>query len=141
MANNITDSQKIINACEAKWNTWKSDCSGFLKAVAQELGVAMSAGQANGIVDWLDNSSTWLRLGTDKASANLHANQGFFVVGGSKSSGHGHVAIIVSGGSSARPNGYWGRLGTIGKKNESITWSWGQAALPDVKFYAIRLPG
>ena len=129
--------QSIVDTCETHWSHWKSDCSGFVKAVSKELNIYMSAGQANAIVDWLTYSSSWINLGTDRGKAHSYAADGYFVIGGSKSTGHGHVAVIVATGDLNRPNGYWGQFGGVGKKNTSITYSWGPSHT--VNFFAFKV--
>jgi O-glycosyl hydrolase len=133
------DGQKIINACEGNWDKWKSDCSGFLKAVASELNIPIDQGNANSIADWLDNSQAWENIGTENRSgAHENAVNGYLVIGVTKNpKGNGHVAIIVGTGTAKRPNGYWGMYHSVGKKNHSITQSWG--ANWDVHFYARKL--
>ena len=134
--------EQIRGFCELNWETWKRDCSGFVKAVAQNLGIILP-GQANDIVDFLESSSAWENLGTDKSKAMSHATDGYFVVGGLKAAGHGHLVVVVdSHSSTGYPLAYWGRLSSnpqvFGKKNTTINWSWSQADLPNVRFYAIK---
>jgi hypothetical protein len=45
-----TPQQRIINACEAEYQAHITDCSGFVKAVAKNLGIILY-GLANDIVD------------------------------------------------------------------------------------------
>jgi hypothetical protein len=47
--------QKIIDTCEARFDAHSNDCSGFLKAVAGSLGVAIT-GMANDIVDEIQSA-------------------------------------------------------------------------------------
>jgi hypothetical protein len=51
-----SEADPVIAACEAEWNKFKSDCSGFAKAVARRLGISLS-GQANSMIDALENKS------------------------------------------------------------------------------------
>lgn len=139
MSSGNTQADRIIEVCEDKWDAWKNDCSGFVKAVANELNVVLT-GNANGLVDFMESSGAWLSLGTDKKKAALLASQGYFVIAGLKASGHGHVAVIVSAPlGNANPTGYWGRYGSVGRKNKTINWSWSSADLPNVKYFAKQL--
>jgi hypothetical protein len=92
---------KILRACEKHWDAHKDDCSGFVKAVAAELGIALT-GQANDIYEQIQRSpwsviARGKRGGEHAATAGIAAGYGGkFVVGASRnSSGHGHVAVIV----------------------------------------------
>jgi hypothetical protein len=49
------------------WERRKSDCSGFLKAVAADLGITL-IGQANSLIDSMA-SVPWLPLESDAANA------------------------------------------------------------------------
>ena len=121
--------QKIIDSCEANFEAHKSDCSGFVKAVATEFTVTL-VGQADNIVDQIKGAD-WTVL-TDGIEAKQKADDGWFVVAGMKSGDHippqsnGHVAMIVSGGlnQGKYPTGYWGQLGGVGAKNKTLNWAW-----------------
>ncbi len=130
------NAQTIISACEAEWDAWKSDCSGFAKAVAGKIGIALS-GQANDIVANLKVSPDWENLGTTPAAATAKATQGFFVIGGLKQSPNGHVVVVVKSASELHPVAYWGRLGGTGRKKTTINWSWNRNDLSQVEFFAI----
>ena len=125
----------IRSLCEKEWDKWKADCSGFLKAVAGDLGIQLT-GQANEIVDAMGRAP-WTPLGSDADMAVSYANRGYLVVAGLKAKGHGHVAIIMPGTSKPHPIGYWGRFGGSGKKNTPINWSWNGADLAHVQYFAI----
>ena len=94
------NAQSIIDECEAKFEAHKSDCSGFVKAVASEFSITLT-GQADDIVDQIIGTG-WTRL-TDGVDAKNKADAGWFVVGGLKSidnvppQANGHVVIVVSG--------------------------------------------
>jgi hypothetical protein len=134
--------QKIIDACEANWDAHKSDCSGFLKAVATAFDITLT-GQADNIVDEIQGDD-WTGL-TDGIEAKEKADAGWFVVAGMKSTDHippqsnGHVAMIVSGdlAQGKYPTGYWGQLGAVGAKNKTLNWAW-NAASRDGVIYAGR---
>jgi cell wall-associated NlpC family hydrolase len=111
----------IFLLAEQNWDAHKSDCSGYVRAVAADLGIPLH-GFANQLVDYWSRSPSWVTLGNDAARASELAAQGYFVVAGKKEKeGHGHVVIIVPGRSSqGDAMGYWGTLGRIGHKNTGI---------------------
>jgi hypothetical protein len=133
-----SEADPVIAACEAEWDKWKSDCSGFAKAVGRRLGIILS-GQANSMIDSLEKSSRWIKLGADKRAAITRAKMGYLVIGGLKARGHGHVVIVVKTANAGYPIAYWGRFGAIGKKHTTINWSWNKTDLPKVHFYAAML--
>jgi hypothetical protein len=103
----------------------RSDCSGYLKKVAQDLCVLLSTGTANDIVTALSINPAWTKLGNDAAKAATLAGQGYFVIAGKVDHPNGHVAIVVPGwSSSGYPMGYWGMLGGTGSANSSLTNAW-----------------
>jgi hypothetical protein len=126
----------IKSLCEQEWDKWKADCSGFLKAVAGDLGISLT-GQANDIID-LMGRAPWTQIGLSAESAVGYANRGFLVVAGLKAKGHGHVAIIMPGSAKPNPIGYWGRFGGTGRKNTPINWSWNKADLAQVQYFSIQ---
>jgi hypothetical protein len=117
-------------ACEKLWSEHKSDCSGFVKAVGKALGVAIE-GQANDIADALEADKHWTVLTDGKAAAEA-AGRGEFVVAGLRGdkqkikSENGHVVVVVAGDPNRGryPFAYWGQLGGVGKKKETINWAW-----------------
>jgi hypothetical protein len=114
---------KVEVACENNWEDKKNNCSGFVKAVAAELGVSLD-GDANTIVEAIQKLP-WTTLKEGK-EAKAKAESGFLVVAGLKAPGNGHVAIITPGqlAHEKYPVGYWGKLNGIGKKATAINWSW-----------------
>lgn len=134
-----TPQQKIIDTCEAHFDAYTSDCSGFLKAVASNLGIAM-AGMANDIVDEIQRAP-WTPL-PDGLAAGAKADLGFFVVGGLKDTPHGHVVVVVQGplAHGKYPTGYWGRFGATGMKNTTINWAWNKADRDRVTYAYLALP-
>jgi hypothetical protein len=78
----IITADDIIAFCKKEWEANKSDCSGFVKAVANDLGITLD-GQANDIMDDLDG--TWLEL-KDGPAAAISASLGKFVIGGGSTS-------------------------------------------------------
>jgi hypothetical protein len=144
----------VLEACEKHWPSQQRNCSGFVRAVANELFVLLpgSSGQADWmtwfIKEWAAGSNTMsgIRPGP---SAGLRAAEfaarGFLVVAGATSdeinsvrkippearTAHGHVVVVAPGLSdSGWPKGYWGTLGGTGYKNSSLSKCF-RAALRD----------
>lgn len=94
----VTDKEKILAACEKHYKIHSQSCSGFVLAVAGELGHRL-AGNADGIIDQLESS--WTKI--DRAKAIEAAQAGVLIIVGLKSHehnpprGHGHVAVVVGG--------------------------------------------
>jgi hypothetical protein len=127
----------VKDVCEKHWDQWKGDCSGFLKAVASDLGITLT-GQANAIIDAMGRDP-WEQLGTDADQAVNHAGMAYLVVAGLKATPNGHVVVIVPGPAKPYPTGYWGRLHGVGRKNTTINWAWDHTDLPNVKYFAVKL--
>ena len=136
---------RIIAACTKHWPGQTHNCSGFLKAVAAELNVTLT-GQANQIYDQI-RQRPWIAIGTGSnatAVAGLTAAEGNFVVGASRASDNGHVAIIVdylnafASYSPAERNkavGFWGSMSSVGgKEYTKITESWGATTMEGAYF-------
>ena len=134
--------QKVVDACEKHWEAHKADCSGFVKAVAGELGVQM-VGDADSITATIQ-SAGWTVL-KDGAEAQAKADLGWLVIGGLKGKdhsparSHGHVVIVVTGtlAQGKYPTAYWGSLGGSGKKKQTLNWSWNKTDRDNV-IYAGR---
>lgn len=71
----------VISACESNWEAHKSDCSGFVRAVAAELGVSLH-GLANELVTSMGSSAAWRDLGANATQAMSYANNGYLVIAG-----------------------------------------------------------
>ena len=102
----------IAKACEKHWGAHKSDCSGFVKAVAAEIGIFLPNKQANEIIDYISPwaMASWWEIGSPKKAGEL-AEEGYFVLACLKSEPNGHVAVVTSGykaGKDIYPRGYWG---------------------------------
>jgi hypothetical protein len=123
--------------CEKHWERWKSDCSGFLKAVAADLGITL-IGQANSLIDSMA-SVPWLPLESDAANAVRYAGPGYLVVGGLKATPNGHVVIVVPGSAIPYPTAYWGRLHAVGRKNATINWAWTHDDIAKVRYFARKV--
>jgi hypothetical protein len=121
--------EDIVNACEAEWEAHKADCSGFVKAVAARLQIRLQ-GLANDIVAEI-SQPPWLHL-ADGIQAEKAAADGRFVIAGMRGSDqaapaeHGHVVVVVKGelAHDRYPPAYWGRLGSVGSKNQTLNFAW-----------------
>ncbi len=118
-------------ACEACYDAHIGDCSGFARAVAQQLGIVLT-GMADDIVDILRaDQNGWTPL-ADGSAAAAAAAAGQFVIGGLKGSEqqkpdpHGHVVVVVEGplARNAYPTAYWGSLGGNPAKDKTVNWAW-----------------
>jgi hypothetical protein len=134
-----TPQQTIIDRCEAQFAAHTGDCSGFFKAVAGDLGIALT-GMADDIVDEIQ-TAPWTVL-PDGVAAKIQADLGFFVVGGLKDIPHGHVVVVVAGplARGKYPTAYWGRLGATGMKNTTINFAWNPADRDRVTYAFLALP-
>lgn len=124
----VDKASEIIAACESVWDANKSDCSGFVKAVCEQFQVAMT-GQADNIIDQIQ-SAGWTSL-SDGVAAKRAADQGQLVICGLRGASltppnsHGHVAVVVSGALAhgKYPTAYWGQLGGVGRKKETLNYA------------------
>jgi hypothetical protein len=144
------DPQHIIDVCENSWDANKSDCSGFVKAVANALGVNLfSAGDnADAIMDKLSTAAGWGLIG-DLPTVESDAASGMFVIAGLKSGdfspprANGHVVVVVNGDDPNHPGypmAYWGTLNGVGQKDSSIRNAFTpDTDLPNVKYYGTTL--
>lgn len=128
---------QIIEWCEAEWDTWKADCSGFVKAVCKHADATLH-GHANQIIDYLESSPAWENLGAAPDTATSRASSGCLVIGGLKQPAHGHVVIVVRSVPRLYPVAYWGRFGAVGRKNTTINWSWNSADRPEVHYFSFK---
>ncbi|MCO6418640.1 hypothetical protein JYK14_21135 [Siccirubricoccus sp. KC 17139] len=134
----MPDGTAIIAACEAEWDAHKSDCSGYLKAVARRFDITV-IGQANAIIAALRQG--WQQA-LDGPSAAALATAGHFVIGGLEAEPNGHVVIVVPGelNRGRYPRAYWGKLGGIGRRNETINWSWNAADRDRIGYWHSQAP-
>jgi hypothetical protein len=124
-----TTAKTIVAACEAEWPAFRNDCSGFVRHVASRLGVTLT-GLANAIVDEI-RQGDWHSL-QDGRAAKAAADAGQLVIGGLRGDEqvnpeeHGHVVVVVSGplAHNAYPSAYWGKLGGVGAKDQTINFAW-----------------
>lgn len=133
-----SNSQKIIALCEKYWDAHKNNCSGFVKAVADELKVSLT-GQANQMVDGIQQAPGKVLASGVEAAAQ--ANIGRLVIGGLKAKPLGHVVIVVPGPLShgKYPTAYWGSFGGVGKKNTTVNWSWDKSERDRVIYSAVAI--
>jgi hypothetical protein len=137
---------RVQEACEACFEANQHDCSGFVRAVAKQLGVTIN-GLANEIVDTIRSSTEW-RAVPDGTTAAARAAAGQLVIGGMRGdeqfehSNHGHVVVVVDGplAHGRYPTAYWGRLGGEGSKNETINWAWTEHDRDRVSYAEHDLP-
>jgi hypothetical protein len=121
---------RVREACEACFEAHMADSSGFARAVADELGVTLQ-GLADQIVETLRSGAGWTPLMDGRAAAQS-AEAGQLVIAGLKGSeqthpdAHGHVVVVVGEplAHGAYPSAYWGRLGGVGARDQTINWAW-----------------
>jgi hypothetical protein len=121
---------RVREACKACFKANQGDCSGFVRAVASEVGVILS-GPAKDIVDTIRAGGVWQIL-SDGTAAASSAAAGRLVVAGLRGdeqfehSNHGHVVVIVAGplAHGRYPSAYSGSLGGEGAEFETINWAW-----------------
>ncbi|MBS0560603.1 MAG: hypothetical protein JSR21_11165 [Proteobacteria bacterium] len=134
--------QRVVEACKAVWAANQHDCSGFVRAVGDRLGVAI-AGNADQIVGTLRGGGTWTML-PDGAAAAASAMAGKLVIGGLRGDeqavrdAHGHVVVVVGGALNRGkyPRAYWGSLGGVGAEDQTINWAWTAADRDRVTYAA-----
>lgn len=129
--------RKVIQACIANWDAHKADCSGFVKAVAAELGVRLG-GQANDILKAL--AADWWPIPGGLAAAE-YAGAGYLVVAGLAADPNGHVVVVVPGplAHGKYPTAWWGQLGGVGKKAKTLNFSWNQSDRNKVGYWGMAL--
>jgi hypothetical protein len=123
---------RVKDACEACFDAHSDDCSGFARAVARQLGVTLTR-LADDIVDTISAGAPWAPLADGVAAAQA-ASDGRFVIGGLRGDEqanpdpHGHVVVVVAGEPLAHgkyPFAYWGKLGGVGEKDQTVNWACG----------------
>ena len=143
----------IIKKCEESWEEEfvvgiknKNNCSGFIKTVAQKLGILLPPMQADGLVDSIEKS--WTKIGTGSEAAKK-ATEGFFVIAGLKSGQHskkvsqGHVVIIINGPMyrAKYPKCWGGSTGSAQSKGDkSVGEVWNTVDRDNVAYYMYKQP-
>lgn len=138
----MSRAQEIIECCERQWDAHKSDCSGFVRAVAGELGYSLT-GNADAITAILRAAANQTHDGTLAAQ---WAAEGRFVIAGLEghnhvpSRAHGHVVVVVDGqlAHEKYPTAYWGMLGGVGKKAATLNWAWNNTDRDAVVYAAVQ---
>lgn len=146
-------SHNVVRACEAVFDDWCDDCSGFVKAVLTELSMQNVAslfpnvGQANDIVDAFE-SSPWTKIKSGALAATMSERQNRIILAGCKDTDNGHVVVVVPGplNRGRYPTAYWGSLNQPEQsaKYQTINWAWevgGDQIDKVVYAYAERLHG
>lgn len=142
--------KKILNLSQKHWPAHAMNCSGLVKAVANDLGIQLT-GTANTIMDTV-KSKPWIAVKDGITAKRMVEQEGYFVIAGKKENTHGHVVIIVPGPLDWRgknPTAYWGNLGrqidttkpvnTSAKQYGTLNWAWSKKALADISYHAIKI--
>ena len=135
----------VREACEACLPAHQHDCSGFARALASELGVALT-GLANQIVDTLRAGGAWRQL-PDGPAAQASVAAGNLVLAGLRGDEqvrpdeHGHVVVVVDGplNRGRYPSAYWGSLGGQPGRFQTINWAWNEQDRDRVTYAERRL--
>lgn len=140
----------IIAACQRNLLPHANNCSGFVRAVANDCGVLL-LGDANFIVDQLKSSS---RVLVDGVQASRAAAAGDLVIGGVKSTGHGHVVVVVDGplNRGKYPYCFWGQyrgLTVLGQTHNvgfsrghgTLNWAFGSDSRDKIVYAAYPTSG
>ncbi len=85
--------KKILNLSQKHWPAHAMNCSGLVKAVANDLGIQLT-GTANTIMDTV-KSKPWIAVKDGITAKRMVEQEGYFVIAGKKENTHGHVVIIV----------------------------------------------
>lgn len=139
-------SDHVRQVCDACFEAHKGDCSGFARAVATQLGVALR-GQADDIVDTLRSGDGWQPL-PDGPAAARSAAAGQLVIAGLKGAeqdhpcAHGHVVVVVDGplARNRYPSAYWGSLGGSPGRDRTTNFAWIAEDRDRVSYAAHDLP-
>lgn len=149
-------SDAVIAACEKSFETHKANCSGFVRAVAKELGYVfpdtMRADQITQVIrGQKPNSGPAWKIKANAEDARKAALEGEFVVAGimgsEYSSDMGHVSVVIgdalvfsSSVGQKVPIGYWGAFGSVGSKRKSLAYSFNKQSFKDGKVTYASIP-
>ena len=86
------------------------NCSGYVRTVALDLGEYMPQMDSERDGEYLAKNPSWEQLDNNGQMAS-QLRQGYLVIAGTQSHGHGHVVMIVPGRAGQYARGYWGSLG------------------------------
>ena len=135
--------EKVLAAATKSYEAWKNDCSGFLRAVAAELGVVLIGNADSIVASMAAGTGGWTTL-ADGATALAKAKLGKFVVAGLQGKdhvparAHGHVVVIVDGAlyHNKYPKCYGGSIGSAQSPGtKTVGEVWGQADRDTVGYY------
>jgi hypothetical protein len=136
----------VLEACEALLAAHEHDCSGFARAVADAVKVAL-AGNADEIADLLAaKGDGWMILEDGVAAATASSDK--FVLGALRGDrqahpdAHGHVVVVVPGplAHDKYPSAFWGSLGGTPGKDQTINWAWTEQDRDKVVYAAHVIP-
>jgi len=146
--------RNVEKTCQAKLDQYAKNCSGFVGAVATDLLVLVPgmSSLADDQVFFMRAIATPLfrQLGsgrTGELRAVASAAEGNFVICGitstelqksrSKPVSHGHVAVVANGwATSGWPLGYWGSLGGMPGRRESLGKSFRESDRPIISYFS-----
>jgi hypothetical protein len=150
---------KIVKSCAACWFDKNanhlynmSDCSGFVKAVQQDIHLRPFVGEANSIYREVEDRADWIVLGAGSGAlvtAGQAAEAGLFTIGvwQNPSPGEkGHVAIITSylPMLGAKPEqhaiGAWGQYGSVGSLLGKMSNSFGSTKHAHIRYAKCLTP-
>jgi len=129
-----------------------ANCSGFLKAVLKYLSISFTDKNADGMIDDITSSSTWIEIGAGKkdgVSAIQFARQGYLVVALLKAKehinphSHGHVSVVLP---MTGPRGYpmlvSGSIVAAGQSRgeKEVQGVWQTVDAPNVHYYRTMSP-
>lgn len=136
----------LVEACKNHYESHQANCSGFVRAVAKDLGHTLPPGNADSIMNYLPKNH-WERI-PDGVSAERLAAKGIFVIVGLKSKDHekkgtryGHVSVVAGGNlvEGKYPLVWSGSIGgpvAQSKGTKSVVNIWRRADAGNVIYYA-----
>ena len=68
---------KLIQVCDGAYDSYETNCSGFLKEVCKQLGITIDQGNADAIADFLD--ANWTELAGPADAKNAVDDKKFVV--------------------------------------------------------------
>lgn len=140
--------QCIVDACKNAWEGSflrgtpnKNNCSGFVKAVASQLGISLPAtADADGIAEAV---KAWKKVDSGEEAQRLAANGSFVLVvlkgkDHHPPRAHGHVGVVVSGELYRQkyPMMWCGSIGHAQSEGDkSVGEVWNRADRDSVQYY------
>jgi hypothetical protein len=143
----MANPDRVTAACKSHYAAHKGDCSGFVRAVAADLGVTTLHGLADDIVGTIRAGGAWTRLPNGVVAASSAA-AGKLVIAGLKGAEqahpdpHGHVVVVVIGplAHDAYPTAWWGSLGGVPGAGETLNYAWTTADRDRITYAACDIP-